>query len=43
MTTRDSHERLPTYDVAVIGYGPTGATAANLLGPTWLESACDRA
>ncbi|OBF12239.1 FAD-binding monooxygenase [Mycobacterium sp. ACS4054] len=22
----------PTYDVAVIGYGPTGATAANLLG-----------
>jgi 3-(3-hydroxy-phenyl)propionate hydroxylase len=23
---------LPTYDVAVIGYGPTGATAANLLG-----------
>jgi 3-(3-hydroxy-phenyl)propionate hydroxylase len=23
---------VPTYDVAVIGYGPTGATAANLLG-----------
>ncbi len=22
----------PTYDVAIIGYGPTGATAANLLG-----------
>ncbi len=21
-----------TYDVAIIGYGPTGATAANLLG-----------
>lgn len=23
---------IPTFDVAVIGYGPTGATAANLLG-----------
>lgn len=23
---------VPTYDVAIIGYGPTGATAANLLG-----------
>ncbi len=25
-------ESAATYDVAVIGYGPTGATAANLLG-----------
>ena len=28
---------LPTYDVAVIGYGPTGATAANLLGQLGLK------
>ena len=27
----------PTYDVAVIGYGPTGATAANLLGRLGLK------
>ena len=27
----------PTYDVAVIGYGPTGATAANLLGQLGLK------
>ncbi|MFC7447859.1 bifunctional 3-(3-hydroxy-phenyl)propionate/3-hydroxycinnamic acid hydroxylase [Rhodococcus daqingensis] len=27
----------PTYDVAVIGYGPTGATAANLLGAMGLK------
>ncbi|MEZ0365924.1 bifunctional 3-(3-hydroxy-phenyl)propionate/3-hydroxycinnamic acid hydroxylase [Mycobacterium sp. pUA109] len=27
----------PTYDVAVIGYGPTGATAANLLGQFGLK------
>src|SRR6201996_7469837 len=26
-----------TYDVAVIGYGPTGATAANLLGQLGLR------
>src|SRR6201994_768967 len=26
-----------TYDVAVIGYGPTGATAANLLGRLGLK------
>ena len=26
-----------TYDVAVIGYGPTGATAANLLGQLGLN------
>jgi len=26
-----------TYDVAVIGYGPTGATAANLLGQLGLK------
>src|SRR5277367_1294197 len=26
-----------TYDVAVIGYGPTGATAANLLGHLGLK------
>ena len=32
MTTSD------IYDVAVIGYGPTGATAANLLGQLGLES-----
>jgi 3-(3-hydroxy-phenyl)propionate hydroxylase len=25
------------YDVAVIGYGPTGATAANLLGQLGLK------
>jgi 3-(3-hydroxy-phenyl)propionate hydroxylase len=31
VTTRD------TYDVAVIGYGPTGATAANLLGQLGLK------
>lgn len=31
MTTSD------TYDVAVIGYGPTGATAANLLGQIGLK------
>ena len=31
MTTTD------TYDVAVIGYGPTGATAANLLGQLGLK------
>jgi 3-(3-hydroxy-phenyl)propionate hydroxylase len=31
MSTRD------TYDVAVIGYGPTGATAANLLGQMGLK------
>lgn len=31
MTTSD------TYDVAVIGYGPTGATAANLLGQLGLK------
>lgn len=31
MTTPD------TYDVAVIGYGPTGATAANLLGQAGLK------
>src|SRR3984957_5614742 len=31
MTTAD------TYDVAVIGYGPTGATAANLLGQLGLK------
>lgn len=31
MTTSDS------YDVAVIGYGPTGATAANLLGQAGLK------
>ena len=31
MTTPDS------YDVAVIGYGPTGATAANLLGQLGLK------
>ncbi|MDX1888675.1 bifunctional 3-(3-hydroxy-phenyl)propionate/3-hydroxycinnamic acid hydroxylase [Mycolicibacterium sp. 050158] len=28
---------VPTYDVAVIGYGPTGATAANLLGQLGLR------
>lgn len=28
---------LPTYDVAIIGYGPTGATAANLLGQLGLK------
>ncbi|MGV0626814.1 bifunctional 3-(3-hydroxy-phenyl)propionate/3-hydroxycinnamic acid hydroxylase [Mycolicibacter minnesotensis] len=27
-----------TYDVAVIGYGPTGATAANLLGKSGLKA-----
>jgi 3-(3-hydroxy-phenyl)propionate hydroxylase len=27
----------PTYDVAVIGYGPTGATAANFLGQRGLK------
>ena len=27
----------PTYDVAIIGYGPTGATAANLLGQLGLN------
>jgi 3-(3-hydroxy-phenyl)propionate hydroxylase len=26
-----------TYDIAVIGYGPTGATAANLLGQMGLK------
>lgn len=26
-----------TYDVAVVGYGPTGATAANLLGQLGLK------
>ena len=26
-----------TYDVAVIGYGPTGETAANLLGQLGLK------
>ena len=26
-----------TYDVAIIGYGPTGATAANLLGQLGLR------
>src|SRR3984885_1265398 len=31
MTTAD------TYDVAVVGYGPTGATAANLLGQLGLK------
>ena len=31
MTSRD------TYDIAVIGYGPTGATAANLLGRLGLK------
>ena len=31
-----------TYDVAEIGYGPTGATAANLLGQLGPESACGR-
>ena len=29
--------QVPTYDVAVIGYGPTGATAANLLGRLGLK------
>lgn len=29
----------PTYDVAVIGYGPTGVTAANLLGRMGLKVA----
>ncbi len=29
----------PTYDVAIIGYGPTGATAANLLGRFGLKVA----
>lgn len=28
---------VPTYDVAIIGYGPTGATAANLLGALGLR------
>lgn len=28
----EDSNRVPVYDVAVIGYGPTGATAANLLG-----------
>ena len=27
----------PAYDVAIIGYGPTGATAANLLGRLGLK------
>jgi 3-(3-hydroxy-phenyl)propionate hydroxylase len=26
-----------TYDVAIVGYGPTGATAANLLGQMGLK------
>ncbi|BBY96890.1 FAD-dependent monooxygenase [Mycolicibacterium fallax] len=30
---------METYDVAVIGYGPTGATAANLLGQQGLRVA----
>src|SRR6201993_4388149 len=30
---------MDTYDVAVIGYGPTGATAANLLGQLGLKVA----
>ncbi|WP_319922885.1 FAD-dependent monooxygenase, partial [Streptomyces griseiscabiei] len=29
--------RSGTYDVAVIGYGPTGVTAANLLGALGLR------
>ena len=32
-------EALEPYDVAVIGYGPTGATAANLLGRLGLKVA----
>ncbi len=28
---------IPHYDVAVIGYGPTGVTAANLLGQAGLK------
>lgn len=31
------HENDTTYDVAVIGYGPTGVTAANLLGQQGLK------
>ena len=30
-------EKKPKYDVAVVGYGPTGATAANLLGKLGLN------
>lgn len=40
MTTADVESPPPaaaTYDVAVIGYGPTGATAANLLGRLGLK------
>ena len=32
-----THDEAATYDVAVIGYGPTGATAANLLGAAGLK------
>lgn len=35
--TFDSPPPAATYDVAVIGYGPTGATAANLLGQRGLR------
>ncbi|MFG2957520.1 bifunctional 3-(3-hydroxy-phenyl)propionate/3-hydroxycinnamic acid hydroxylase [Streptomyces sp. NPDC048291] len=34
---RDSRAEDDTYDVAVIGYGPTGVTAANLLGRAGLR------
>jgi 3-(3-hydroxy-phenyl)propionate hydroxylase len=34
---RDTVSTPDTYDVAVIGYGPTGATAANLLGQLGLK------
>lgn len=27
----------PNYDVAIVGYGPVGATAANLLGQQGLD------
>ena len=38
MTKRDSHDvTSSTYDVAIVGYGPVGATAANLLGQMGLK------
>lgn len=34
---RGRHERPKTYDVAIVGYGPVGCTAANLLGQLGLN------
>lgn len=34
---RDAMSHTSTYDVAIVGYGPVGATAANLLGQMGLR------